>query len=193
MVAETVEGRVVLKGYEHKSDNEFVFGVDDIQEIYDFLPGIYAKDIRLAIRRSGVKRKNAIIREELEKCLGRPIADTDKDFSGRTPYWGDKYLAGGIKSRLPEVQDEVKPKLMDITADCKPENRRSKSGGMYIRQVYYPRDYPHTEALAAVFGFNTCHAEKGFVLTGIGTISCRIYRDLNYWPLREGYKEASRS
>lgn len=190
----TVEEAKKRKGYQHRADNEFIFGVDDIQEIYDCLVVIYGSNPKLAERNSKFPHKNAFIREELEMLVRRPIADTDKDFSGRTPHWGDLYLSGKMVevSSIPHRQPE--PALtkmrtdsfasavigvgvagyLDVTSRCTIELRKADSGGSYVRLIDHTA--PHTTKLAATCGHDGIKTEKGYGTLKVGGRSFRILR-----------------
>ena len=96
-------------GYQHRADNEFILGVDDEQEIYNHLFDIFSELPEFANRSGEPRGKVATIRRILEERMGRPIADTDKDFSGRLPYWVDKYLNGKMSKQI--VVQQITPEI----------------------------------------------------------------------------------
>jgi len=94
------EEAIRAAGYQHRGPNEFIFSVDDEQEIFNHLFDIYTEFPYLANRKGTPKGKNTILRKLLEERMGRPIADTGKDFSGRQPYWADKFLSGKLCKQM---------------------------------------------------------------------------------------------
>ena len=96
----SVEEARLAKGYQYRGATEFIFGVHDEQEIFNYLFDIFTEYPRFVNRSGEPRGKVALIRKMLEDRMGRPIANTDKDLSGRIPYWVDKFFSGKMTKQI---------------------------------------------------------------------------------------------
>lgn len=95
-------------GYMYKAEYEFIFGVDNIQELYNHLFDIFTEHPEFVNRSGRPRGKYLMIRRMLEQRLGRPIANTDKDLGGRVAHWVTYFLSGKLTKQM-IVQPMVKP------------------------------------------------------------------------------------